>query len=273
MQTPQKAQVAIVIPARYASSRFPGKPLVSICGMTMIERVYRQAEQVKYADCVIVATDDERIKATVSNFGGKVVMTGSHHQSGTDRLAEVALLHPEFDIIVNVQGDEPLISPATIDAAIKPLLLDNSVKMSTVAARLVDVHEINNDTVVKVVVDRAGDALYFSRHPIPYVRDAADVETTTYLGHIGLYAYRRETILQISGASRTMLERAESLEQLRALEHQVRIRVVEVPSRSPAIDRPEDLHAVESLILSSKAATSTTLDFTPPPVAPVVIPQ
>ncbi len=255
MLVPQPPRVAIVIPARYSSTRFPGKPLISIGGMTMIERVYRQAEGSKYADHVLVATDDDRIRATVRNFGGNVVMTGSHHQSGTDRLAEVALLQPEIDIIVNVQGDEPLISPKTIDAVIHPLLFDRNVKMSTVAAKITDVNEITSNTIVKVVLDRAGDALYFSRLPIPYVRDAADAAQTTYFAHIGLYAYERETLLQISAASRTMLEAAESLEQLRALEHQVKIRVVEVPSRSPAIDCPEDVLVVERALAVSTGVT------------------
>lgn len=262
MQNIESAKVAIIIPARFASTRFPGKPLIFIQGQTMIERVYRQARKTKYANHVVVATDDERIRATVRNFGGQVVMTGSHHQSGTDRLAEVATLHPEFDIIVNVQGDEPVISPDTIDAAIQPLLADSTVEMSTVAAKITHLDDIRSNTIVKVVVDRAGNALYFSRLPIPYVRDAAEAEKTTYLAHIGLYAYRRETLLKISAAPPTMLEKAESLEQLRALEHQVRIRVVEVPSRSPAIDCPDDVSVVEKLL---GAHQSNTFAVTPAP--------
>lgn len=254
---PHPPKVAIVIPARYASTRFPGKPLVKIGGLTMIERVYTQAQKCDYADEVVVATDDERIAEAVRQFGGKVVMTGSHHNSGTDRLAEVARLHPEFDIVINVQGDEPLIAPGTIDAAIAPLLHDSSVHMSTVAAPINDAYEIASNTVVKVVVDNSGNALYFSRFPIPFVRDSAEAAKTTYLAHIGLYGYRRETLLKISAAPQTMLELAESLEQLRALENGVRIRVVQVTSRSPAIDTPADLAFVE------RAHFNDIIDFTP----------
>ncbi|MBY0546570.1 MAG: 3-deoxy-manno-octulosonate cytidylyltransferase [Candidatus Obscuribacterales bacterium] len=254
---PHPPKVAIVIPARYASTRFPGKPLVKIGGVTMIERVYRQAQKCDYADDVVVATDDERISEAVRQFGGKVAMTGSHHNSGTDRLAEVARLHPEFDIIINVQGDEPLIAPGTIDAAIAPLLQESSVQMSTVAAPIKDAYEIASNTVVKVVVDNGGNALYFSRFPIPFIRDADEAAKTTYLAHIGLYGYRRETLLKISSAPQTMLERAESLEQLRALENGIRIRVVQVASRSPAIDTPGDLALVERELIAD------TIDFTP----------
>lgn len=228
----------------------------------MIERVYRQARKCDNADEVVVATDDSRIAEAVKQFGGKVVMTDSQHNSGTDRLAEVAKLHPEFDIIINVQGDEPLIAPGTIDSAIAPLLQDPKVRMSTVAAPIKDAYEIASNTVVKVVVDKHGDALYFSRFPIPFVRDAAEAAKTTYLAHIGLYGYRRETLLQISTAPQTMLECAESLEQLRALENGIRIRVVQVASRSPAIDTPADLTLVE------RALFAETIDFTPGPAVP-----
>lgn len=258
-------KVLVVIPARFASTRFPGKPLVKLGGQSMIERVYRQASQCRYADEVVVATDDERIAAEVTRFGGTVVMTSDTHNSGTDRLAEVASMYPEYDIVINVQGDEPLIAPATIDAAIFPLLQDKSLTMSTVAAPLTDIEEIESNTVVKVVVDKNGNALYFSRFPIPYVRDRSQAAKVKYLAHIGLYGYGRETLLRISAAPQTMLECAESLEQLRALENDIRIRVVEVPARSPAIDTPEDVKAVEKALAQSQEVFVS-------PVTPVTAP-
>jgi 3-deoxy-manno-octulosonate cytidylyltransferase (CMP-KDO synthetase) len=243
-----KEQVAVVIPARYASTRFPGKPLVNIGGKTMIERVYRQAAKARLVSEVLVATDDERIKDAVLKFGGKVVMTRNDHPTGTDRLAEVAQLNPEISIIVNVQGDEPLIDPATIDAAVKPLLEDSTTDMSTISARISDPAEINSNTVVKVVTGKNGKALYFSRLPIPYYRDNHAESEQTYFAHMGLYVYRREILLKLAELSPTPLEKAEALEQLRALENGISISVVEVDKRSPAVDRPEDLHAVEKAL-------------------------
>lgn len=242
-------KVAVVIPARWASTRFPGKPLVKIAGMTMIERVYRQASKAALVGEVLVATDDERIYECVKSFGGKVIMTGADHANGTERLAEVASTNPDLDIIVNVQGDEPVISPDTIDAAVKPLLDDASVQMSTIAAPISNVREIESSTVVKVVTDRFGNALYFSRLPIPCYRDGG---IGKHLAHIGLYVYRRETLLQISSLAPTELELAECLEQLRALENGISIRVIEVKERSPAVDKPEDLEIVERAIASGK---------------------
>lgn len=246
-------KIVAVIPARYASTRFPGKPLVKLAGKTMIERVYRQAEQAGLISEVLVATDDDRIAECVQGFGGSVVMTRSDHLSGTDRLAEVAQLRPDIDIIVNVQGDEPLVPPTTIDAAVKPLLDDPRVHMSTIAAPITSVQEVESNTVVKVVCDRLGNALYFSRLPIPFFRDGAEesLKSKTYMGHLGLYVYRKETLLKISSLAPTPLEQAECLEQLRALEHGISIRVVPVDSRSPAVDRPEDVEVVERAIALS----------------------
>lgn len=242
-------KTAIVIPARYASTRFPGKPLVSIAGVAMIERVYRQASRCKLATEVLVATDDQRIASFVTGFGGKVVMTGSQHPSGTDRLAEVAARFADLDIIVNVQGDEPLISPDTIDAAIAPLLADTSLEMSTIASPINDAREITSPTVVKVVVDGSGKAVYFSRAAIPFYRDQSLEQK--YRAHVGLYVYRRETLLRLASLSPTALEQAESLEQLRALEHGIAIRVVDVRGRTPAVDVPEDVAIVEDWLAQS----------------------
>ncbi len=239
------AKIAAIIPARYASTRFPGKPLIKIGGLTMIERVYRQASRSRLVQSVIVATDDERIASAVTAFGGVVALTRSDHPSGTDRLAEVAQGSPDLDILVNVQGDEPLIDPQAIDAAISPLLEEPSASMSTLAAPIGNQAEAESSQVVKVVVDCQGYALYFSRAPIPFYRDERPFPERRYLGHVGLYVYRRNCLLTLASLLPTELERAESLEQLRALENGIRIRVVETAYRSLAIDVPDDVSAVE----------------------------
>ncbi|MBY0358012.1 MAG: 3-deoxy-manno-octulosonate cytidylyltransferase [Candidatus Obscuribacterales bacterium] len=246
MVSSSSKKAAVIIPARYQSTRFPGKPLVDICGMTMIERVYTQAKKAKLVDQVIVATDDQRIFDVVRSFGGDVLMTRADHANGSERLAEVAANMAELEIIVNVQGDEPLIDPLTIDAAIRPLLENEQLEMSTLASEIKDQSEIESATVVKVVTDKAGCALYFSRSPIPFYRDLS--EGGKYFGHIGLYVYRRQTLLALSALKPTPLELAENLEQLRALEHGIKIRVVQVAGRSPAVDKPEDLAAVEKAL-------------------------
>lgn len=237
-------KTAAIIPARYASTRFPGKPLTKIAGVTMIERVYERTSQAKTVDTVMVATDDQRIFDAVTAFGGNVVMTSSEHRSGTDRLAEVAQAHRDIDVIVNVQGDEPLIDPHTVDSAVKPLIADAGVQMSTIAAPIVDVTEINNPNIVKVVLDTDGFALYFSRASIPFYRDVPSAEQT-YLAHVGLYVYRRQTLLKLAQLPATPLEKAESLEQLRALENGIRIKVITGKYRSVAVDQPTDVAVVE----------------------------
>ena len=246
-------KVAVVIPARYASTRFPGKPLVDIAGKTMIERVYTQARKAKLVDEVLVATDDQRIFDVVQSFSGSVLMTRNDHATGTDRLAEVAAARLDVDIIVNVQGDEPLIDPATIDSAVRPLLEDESVDMSTIAARITEKEEITSNTVVKVVYGSTGKALYFSRLPIPYYRETKDPQEQNYFAHIGLYVYRRDVLLRLASLTPTPLEQAEALEQLRALENGISIKVVEVGRRSPAVDRPEDLELVLRTLKSQEA--------------------
>jgi 3-deoxy-manno-octulosonate cytidylyltransferase (CMP-KDO synthetase) len=232
----------------------------------MIERVYTQAKKARLVDRVLVATDDRRIYSAVQGFGGEVVMTRNDHPTGTDRLAEVASNFAEFEIVVNVQGDEPLIAPQTIDAAIRPLLDDSSLDMSTISARIKDKAEINNNTIVKVVSDSKGRALYFSRLPIPYYRENDDLAGQAHFGHIGLYAYRRDTLLKLSRLEPTPLEKAEALEQLRALENGICIRVVEVEKRSPAVDRPEDIKAVLDAL--NEFSASEESGFVPPVSAP-----
>jgi len=242
-RTSQPLRTVALIPARYASTRFPGKPLVELAGRPMIEHVYRRAAAAARVDAVAVATDDLRIAEAVAAFGGHAVMTGAHHESGSDRIAEAAQ-QLVCDVIVNVQGDEPLISPEAIDAAVAPLVSESSVVMSTLAAPLGDPRDADDPNVVKVVLDQQGDALYFSRASIPYLRTAGAVP----LRHIGLYAYRRAFLLQFAGWPRTPLEQAESLEQLRVLEHGFRIRTVVTPYESIGVDTPDDLTRVRAAL-------------------------
>lgn len=242
-----------IIPARYASTRFPGKPLTKIDGVTMIERVYKQASLAKSLTSVMVATDDQRIFDAVTAFGGNVVMTRDDHRSGTDRLAEVAHRFQDIEVIVNVQGDEPLIDPHTIDSAVKPLLAEPDVQMSTIAAPITDPAEVNSPDVVKVVLDTNGFALYFSRSTIPHYRDAAPGAVRPCLAHVGMYVYRRECLLRLATLPATPLEQAECLEQLRALENGIRIKVVTGKYRSIAVDRPADVANVERALVQSTA--------------------
>lgn len=251
-------KVAVVIPSRYASTRFPGKPLVKIAGVSMIERVYKQARACRLVSEVLVATDDDRIADEVARFGGEFIITRSDHATGTDRLAEVANKRPDLDIIVNIQGDEPLIEPGLVDQVIAPVL-DGSAEMSTLAYPLVETADINNTQIVKAVVGVNGFALYFSRLPVPFDRDATEGKPghAKYLGHAGLYVYKRETLLKIAALSESPLESSEKLEQLRALENGVKIKVVVVDRavRTPAVDVPADVAVVESFIaaLASKS--------------------
>jgi 3-deoxy-manno-octulosonate cytidylyltransferase (CMP-KDO synthetase) len=240
---PDSARIVAIIPARYESSRFPGKALALIAGRPMIEHVYRRVAA-SSVDLVLVATDDARIAEAVRAFGGCAVMTSPAHRSGTDRLAEVAQ-SLACDIVVNVQGDEPLIEPALIDRALAPLV-DPAVQMSTVR-RLASVEELHNPNAVKVVVDREGFALYFSRAPIPYRRDAfGSMPPATAWMHVGLYVYRRTCLLQLAALPPTPLEQSEMLEQLRALEHGVRIATVETTTETVGVDTPEDLERVRA---------------------------
>jgi 3-deoxy-manno-octulosonate cytidylyltransferase (CMP-KDO synthetase) len=252
----QPAPVVIaVVPARYNSSRLPGKPLLAIAGRPLIQHVYERAARVAGIGRVIVATDDERIKAAVEAFGGEAVMTSPDHRSGTDRLAEVAARIPG-DLVVNVQGDEPLIEPAMIAAALGPFV-DSDVQMSTLRRRLDSRDEWRDPNVVKVVVDARGDALYFSRAPIPWGREAQEnFASRDTFKHIGLYVYRREFLLRIAALPQTPLEHAEALEQLRVLEHGYRIRTVETTLDSIGVDTPADLARVREWFESAPAAVT-----------------
>lgn len=241
-------RIAAVIPARYASTRLPGKPLIKIGGVTMVERVYRQAKKARHVNEVIVATEDQRIAEAVSAFGGQSIMTSPDHFSGTDRLAEVAALRPDFDIIVNVQGDQPMIDPNAIDAAIAPMLSDPSIEMSTIAAPLEDKQGAENPDTVKVVLDNAGFALYFSRSPIPYYRDQSG--KSVYLAHVGLYVYKRDCLAKVAAMEPSPLEIAESLEQLRALAAGIKIKVVTTSYFAPEVNVPSDVGLIETLLSS-----------------------
>lgn len=233
-----------VIPARYASTRFPGKPLVRIGDKTMIERVYRQAEKASLLSEVWVATDDERIFDHVKSFGGKVQMTSNLHASGTDRCAEVARHLPNAGIFINIQGDEPFIVPAQIDKVVQLLLHYEAFSIGTLVKRIEKPEELFNPNVVKAVFSEQGKALYFSRSTIPYLRGVAEADWMAYgvfYKHIGLYGYRRETLLQLADLPSGKLERTESLEQLRWLEHGYAIGIAETELETAGIDTPEDL--------------------------------
>ena len=239
-----------VIPARFASSRFPGKVLAQISSKSMLQHVYERASLARYLTATIIATDDERVYNAARSFGARVVMTRADHVSGTDRVAEAASAE-NAELVVNIQGDEPLIDPAAIDAAILPLAHDPEIVMGTLKKAIEDPREITDTNVVKVVTDRNGDAIYFSRCPIPYRRDQA--RPGTHFKHIGLYVYRRDFLLGYSALPVGPLEQAERLEQLRALENGYRIRVVETECESLGVDTPEDLERVCKLFEASMA--------------------
>jgi len=226
------------VPARYGSSRLPAKALAEIDGVPMVVRVWQQASKAKSLLRVVVATDDERIAAPVRAAGGTAIMTATTHQSGTDRIAEVAA-HLHADIYLNVQGDLPFIAPADLDALAAPMRLDPSIAMATLATPIIDGHEWNNPNVVKVVCGADGNALYFSRSPIPFARDGG--MPAEALRHIGVYAYRRDFLLKFAGLRQGMLEKIEKLEQLRALEHGYMIRVVTSVAPSIEVDTADDL--------------------------------
>ncbi|MBF0439293.1 MAG: 3-deoxy-manno-octulosonate cytidylyltransferase [Magnetococcales bacterium] len=236
-----KRTFAVVIPARFASTRLPGKPLLDLAGKPMIQWVYEAALR-SAAASVVVATDDERIREAVQGFGGGVVMTSPDHHSGTDRVAQAALGLQEA-VIVNVQGDEPFLDPALIDQVAAPLLEDSSILMSTLAHPLLDSADVFNANVVKVVCNRAGFALYFSRAPIPFDREAVlGGVPVGLLRHVGLYAFRTDFLQTFAGLEPTPLERLERLEQLRVLEHGYGIRVVVTSvSVKGGVDVLEDL--------------------------------
>jgi len=241
---------AIIIPARWGSTRFPGKPLHLLAGKPLIQHVWERCIQVSGADRVIVATDDTRILETAFAFGAEVALTSAAHPSGTDRVAEVAKNLRNAGILVNVQGDEPFLDPRLAGRLIDALKADPRAQMATAACEL-SPRDRDNQNVVKVVCDLSGNALYFSRSLIPCDRDG-DVAPAR-LRHIGIYAYRRTFLLKLVKAKQTPLEISEKLEQLRALEHGARIRVISAKSAGPGIDTPADALAAEKLLKSRKA--------------------
>ena len=251
-------KITAIIPARYASTRFPGKALADIMGKPMVQHVYERTARAALVSEVVVATDDERIIAAVRAFGGRAEMTRMDHETGTDRLAEVAE-RSDADIVVNVQGDEPLIDPGMIDEAIRPLIADSSVPMATLKSRIKTLHDFLSPNVVKVVTDLEGYALYFSRSPLPNFRDKwNDLKDESFSSgkllcfkHVGLYVYRRAFLLQYARMAPTFLELAEKLEQLRVLESGHRIKVVETAFDSIGVDIPADLcNVLEKLKLN-----------------------
>jgi len=241
-------QVVCIIPSRYESSRFPGKPLADLCGKPMIQHVYERVLRAKSVTFAAVATDDERIFRAVQAFGGRAVMTSPRHRSGTDRIAEaVEALDLEDDaIVVNIQGDQPLFEPSQVDEVVGPLREDPSIPMSTLIYKIVRPEEINHPNAVKVVFDNRLFALYFSRATVPFVRDRD--KRADYYKHHGIYAYRRAFLRAFTALPEGILERLEALEQLRALEHGHRIRVVVTPHDSVEVDTPDELERVRCLI-------------------------
>ena len=247
----EKSRVVIVIPARYGSTRLPGKPLVSLAGKTMIERVYERAKQATTAGRVIVATDDERIVKAVEGFGGEARMTRTDHRTGTERIAEVAA-HTEGDVFVNVQGDEPLLDPVAVDTAVNALLEQPAAAIATVAVPIRTPGDIMDPNVVKTVLDFDGNGLYFSRAPIPWIRDTQQKIHVKYWKHLGLYVFQRDALLEYPTLPQGELEKIEQLEQLRWLENGWKIRVAEVQHDAVSVDIPEDVARVEKLLHEQK---------------------
>ena len=239
-----------VIPARYGSTRLPGKPLLDICGKPLIQRVWEMVSQVRNIDEIVVATDDDRIAKTVQDFGGRAMMTSPNCQSGSDRVREVAQT-VEADVYVNVQGDEPLLEPSAIEKLLDVFAQDADVQVATLCSPISQ-EEAQSPNQVKVVRDRAGNALYFSRAPLPFVREAN--ETAEYFGHIGIYAYRREALCSFTSLPISHLEQAEKLEQLRFLQAGIPIRVIKVPRMGVGVDTQEDLERVRAVIRERRRA-------------------
>jgi 3-deoxy-manno-octulosonate cytidylyltransferase (CMP-KDO synthetase) len=239
-------QVLAVIPARYASTRFPGKPLVSIHGKPMIQHVWERAQEAPGIHKVVIATDDERIYATVSSFGGTACMTSPHHPSGTDRVWEVAKTLPQYDLIFNVQGDEPFIDPASLQGAIAAIMENTEADIVTLVTPIRTQKEWEDPNIVKAVLNRQGKALYFSRAPLPSPREAKELPTPAYR-HLGLYLYRRKALERFTALPPSPLEQVEKLEQLRALEDGMTLYTVVVDKAPIGIDTPEDLQRIEDL--------------------------
>ncbi|TCC88436.1 3-deoxy-manno-octulosonate cytidylyltransferase [Pedobacter hiemivivus] len=235
-----------IIPARYASTRFPGKPLIDIQGKSMIQRVYEQALKATSLNKVVVATDDERIAEAVKNFGGEFVMTGSTHQSGTDRCAEVSQHFPDFDTVINIQGDEPFINPKQIDLLVS-CFEEEDVQLATLIKKIHTEEELFNNNIPKVVINSRQEAVYFSRHTIPYIRSAEKdqwLNAHQFYKHIGIYGYTTTTLHEITKLLPSSLEVAESLEQLRWVENGYTIQTRITAIETIAIDTPEDLNKI-----------------------------
>lgn len=247
-------KVIAIIPARYHSNRFEGKPLAPILGRPMIQHVYERAKAVPLLSRVVVATDDERIAECTRSFDGEVIMTRPDHASGSDRLAEAATLLnvPEQDVVVNIQGDQPLFPAEVVEQVAAPLLEDPALSMSTLIYKIVRPEEINDPNHVKTVFDRTGNALYFSRSPIPFQRDPEADSMPTYYKHLGFYAYRKGFLLTFVSLPEGEWERFEKLEQLRALEYGYKIRVVLTRHDSVEVDTVNDLKRVEDIMLKEK---------------------
>ncbi len=239
------SKIVGIIPARYASTRFPGKMLHPLCGKPLIQHVWERVSLSKELDEVIIATDDIRIAEVAFNFGAKVSMTRADHPSGSDRVAEVAAKLKNATHILNIQGDEPSIHPKLIDALCKELRKDSSIRMITAATPLEDPEEIQNPNCVKVIFNQKGNAIYFSRLPIPYYRDKEKQPDSGHFLHLGIYGFKRSTLLKFVSWPKSPLESAEELEQLRALDHQLKIKIHLTPHRSFGIDSPEDAAAFE----------------------------
>jgi len=235
---------AIIIPARYGSSRLEGKPLLKVLDKPVIQWVYEKASQAKLANLIIVATDDQRIYDCVKGFGGNVEMTSAEHKSGSDRIMEVVSRHPEIDFICNLQGDEPLIKPESIDAVIRNVKEDDRADISTLI-REIGNDEVDNPNLVKCVTDKNGFALYFSRSKIPFERNTGIAK---FYGHLGIYGYKRHALETMTAQSQTMLEKTESLEQLRALENGMRIKTSIVDFVPVGIDTKEDLEKFRQIV-------------------------
>jgi 3-deoxy-manno-octulosonate cytidylyltransferase (CMP-KDO synthetase) len=237
-------KVLAIIPARYASTRFPGKPLVEIAGKSMIQRVYEQVTNARLVSKAVVATDDERILDHVKSFNGVVMMTSDQHVSGTDRCSEVAEKFPEYEVVVNVQGDEPFLSPEDVDRVVEPFLGNEALSISTLATPIKTTQTLFDPNAVKVVRSEQKLGLYFSRQAIPFMRNFPQsdwLKHRQYLKHLGIYGFRRKTLLQLSNLAPSTLEIAESLEQLRWLESGFSIHVGVTEKDSIGIDTPEDL--------------------------------
>src|SRR5580704_5342353 len=247
MRSPDPKGVLAVIPARYASARFPGKPLAQIAGKPMIQHVVERLREASKISRIVVATEDPRIQDAVTSFGAEAILTRADHRTGTDRVAEVAV-HIPAEIYVNVQGDEPLIDPDTVDAVVQSMLDDLSAQIGTPCSAITIPNEIMDPNVVKVVSDFDGNALYFSRAPIPWVRDTGAKVDARHWKHIGVYGYRRDALLEFPTLPPGELERIEQLEQLRWLENAFHIAVVETEYDAISVDVPADVERVEKLL-------------------------